>query len=176
MTTPRPRKAAKTLPAWAIALKVRRAALGKSQEQVALDSGILNQTTVSELEGGRYEVSNLAIARLAGLARGLEWTLAELEAALGLDFDLGSLEQADKPRRPGPPSVAPVVPFRQTRITIPRELQEMVEKHGDAYPVLKTEQMQRMLAAPRNFGGAEVGPQTAEDWFDYWMANKRFLT
>ncbi|EYB67055.1 hypothetical protein DEIPH_ctg052orf0053 [Deinococcus phoenicis] len=86
-------------------MRVRRAELGKSQEQVALDSGILNQTTVSELEGGRYDLANLTIARLAGLARGLGWTLAQMEVALGVDFGLSSYEGAmptprSRPQRP----------------------------------------------------------------------------
>ncbi len=75
---------------------MRRAELGKSQEAVALDSGILNQTTVSELEGGKYEISNLTAARVAGLARGLNWTLGELEAALGIDLGLSSYVPAPK--------------------------------------------------------------------------------
>lgn len=80
----------KTLPKWAIALKLRRVSIGKSQDKVALDSGVLNQTTVSELEGARYEIGNLTAGRLAGLARGLDWTLTELERELGVDFGLSN--------------------------------------------------------------------------------------
>lgn len=109
------------------------------------------------------------------LVRELNLSLEEVRAISPDAVVTVAAPEEEKPGRRGPP-VPPIIPFRETPITIPRELLEMVEKHGDAYPVLKTEQMQRMLAAPRNFGGAEVGPQTAEDWFDYWMANKRFLT
>ena len=83
-----------TLPAWARALRVRRAVLGISQEEVAARSEVLNQTTVSELENGKYEIGNLTASRLAALARGLQWTLAELEREVGVDFGLGAYMDA----------------------------------------------------------------------------------
>lgn len=166
LESPDPRDAGKIL-------KAARKALGLTQGQVIEAVGIPNQSYLSALENGRYNVANSEyFPALAQLLRLSIDQVREINPSAVI-----TLAPEASPRRPGPPvSVAPVVPFRETPITIPRELQEMVEKHGDAYPVLKTEQMQRMLAAPRNFGGAEVGPQTAEDWFDYWMANKRFLT
>ena len=88
---PRAKKASTaTLPAWARALRVRRATLGISQDEVAARSEVLNQTTVSELENGKYEIGNLTASRLAALARGLNWTLAELEKSVGVDFGLGA--------------------------------------------------------------------------------------
>lgn len=107
--------------------------------------------------------------RFARLLEALDWTPEQFTEATELDVPLAL------PRRSGPP-IPPVVPFRETPISIPNELLEMVEKYGGDYPALKTQRMQRMLAAPRAHGGLEVGPQTAEDWFDYWMANRRFLT
>jgi len=88
---PRAKRASNAnLPAWARALRVRRAELGISQEEAAARSEVLNQTTISELENGKYELGNLTAARLAALARGLQWTLAELERAVGVDFGLGA--------------------------------------------------------------------------------------
>ena len=161
-------------PQWAIAFKKRREAEVGSQEELAIRADV-SQSLVSQIERGVQHPTGVSVERFARLLSALNWTAQAFSEATGISLG-PTVEESPAPRRPGPPSVPSVVPFRQTRITIPRELQEMVEKHGDAYPVLKTEQMQRMLAAPRNFGGAEVGPQTAEDWFDYWMANKRFLT
>ena len=153
-------------------MKKARNKLGLTQGQVIEAVGIPNQSYLSALENGRYNVANSEY--LPALAQLLKLTVEEVKAINpSAVITLAAPEPA--PRRPGPP-IPPVVPFRETPISVPRELLEMVEQHGDAYPVLKTERMQRMLAAPRNFGGAEVGPQTAEDWFDYWMANKRFLT
>lgn len=97
-TKPRTRTKLDALPQWARALRLRRLELGKSQEAVALDSGILNQTTVSELENDKYEIGNLTAARLGGLARGLNWSLAELEKATGVDFGLSAYASAEEVR------------------------------------------------------------------------------
>lgn len=155
MTPPRPRTK-KDVPAWAVALRVRRAALGKSQEQVALDSGILNQTTVSELEGGRYEVGNLAITRLAGLARGLNWSLAELEEHLELDFNLGSLETTSR----STPTTQP-----KTKPQLPQALQEAIELHGKRYSDLRDPTWQNYLAG---FRWREGEPEEPEAWLDLY--------
>ncbi|MDV6376454.1 helix-turn-helix domain-containing protein [Deinococcus arenicola] len=141
---------------------------GKSQRQLSDEVGIPQPSYLSHMANGRVNWVEGDYFRPLSEALGLsKEEIRELKPEI--------IWEDRSPTRPGPP-IPPVVPFRETPISIPPELLQMVEKHGDAYPVLKTAQMQRMLAAPRNFGGAEVGPQTAEDWFDYWMANKRFLT
>lgn len=155
MTPPRPRTK-KDVPAWAVALRVRRAALGKSQEQVALDSGILNQTTVSELEGGRYEVGNLAITRLAGLARGLNWSLAELEEHLELDFNLGSLEATSR-------STASALP--QTALQLPQALQDAITLYGKRFSDLNDPVWQQYLAG---FRWRDGEPEDPEAWLDLY--------
>lgn len=73
-----------------VALKLRRVELGKSQADVAFDSELLTQTTVSELERGKYGPGDLTAARLSALARGLNWTVNELETATGLHLGLTS--------------------------------------------------------------------------------------
>ncbi|MBI0447207.1 XRE family transcriptional regulator [Deinococcus sp. DB0503] len=152
---------------------MRRAELGKSQEAVALDSGILNQTTVSELEGGRYDIANLTAARLAGLARGLNWTLAEMEAALGVDFGLSGYASptASSPRR-GPP-VRPPVEATEAPIDIPPGLLEAGEKYADIDPLIAHPRVQAMLARAGNFGGR--GPQTAREWFKYFESVRDWI-
>ncbi|UQN05506.1 hypothetical protein [Deinococcus sp. QL22] len=145
-----------------------------------------SQQTLSRLESdktGEY-IANARPRIQRMLSYLLGWSAEEFEAAVGISIPavsyLGSVPtestlETYTPRRGGPP-IPPVVSFRETPISIPNELLEMVEKYGDTYPILKTERMQRMLAAPRAHGGLEVGPQTADDWFEYWIANKRFLT
>lgn len=151
-------------------LRAAREQLGLTQDQVVDQAGIPTITQLSEYENGKVNIARSKyLPKLAAILRLTEEDIRSINPSAVFNAT------SDAASRRGPP-VPPVVPFRDTPITIPPELLEMVEKHGDAYPVLKTDQMQRMLAAPRNFGGAEVGPQTAEDWFDYWMANKRFLT
>lgn len=89
------------------ALKLRRTELGKSQADVAFDSEVLTQTTVSELERAKYGPEDLTASRLAALARGLNWTVAELEQATGLNLNLSPDPPASRPltdaeRRGGP--------------------------------------------------------------------------
>lgn len=152
-------------------IKSARDRISLTQEQVA-DALAVDKSYISKLEGGQHHAGRSKyFPKLVDVLQLTEAEIQILNPAAVVTF----AAPAPSPSRGGPP-IPPVIPFRETPISIPPELQEMVEKHGDAYPVLKTERMQRMLAAPRNFGGAEVGPQTAEDWFDYWMANKRFLT
>ena len=155
-------------------IRKRREDKGLTQEQVVEATTVPVAAYLSELENGKVSVGRSK--HFPSLASYLNLSEDDIRAINpSAVITVAAPEPASAPRRPGPP-IPPVIPFRETPISVPRELLEMVEKHGDAYPVLKTERMQRMLAAPRNFGGAEVGPQTAEDWFDYWMANKRFLT
>ena len=147
---------------------IRRARERKTltQEQVAEHLGV-DKSYVSKLEGGLHHAGRSKY--FPQLVATLDLTPDEVR-----DLNPGAVIEV-APARKGPP-VSPVVPFRETPISIPPELTAMVEQYGHQYPILNTERMQRMLAAPRAHGGLEVGPQTPEDWFDYWMANKRFLT
>lgn len=148
-------------------LRHYRESLGMTQEQVIDLAGIPTITQLSEYETGKVSIARSKyLPKLAAVLKMSEEDVRAINPSAVFETPAG---------RPGPP-IPPVVPFRETRITIPRELLEMVEKHKKDFPVLATERMQRMLAAPRAHGGSDVGPQTAEDWFDYWMANKRFLT
>lgn len=153
-----------------IKLKMLIRESGKTQAQIADEIGV-DRTYISQMANGKVSWTNSRY--FPALTQALGMTEEQIRAVK--PYAVIEMTAPDPAPRRGPP-VPPVVPFRETQITIPAELLQMVEKYGDDYPVLKTVQMQRMLAAPRNFGGAEVGPQTAEDWFDYWMANKRFLT
>jgi len=83
--------------------------------------------------------------------------------------------QVIQERAPGSPDVPPVVPFRDTPVVIPKELQQVIDEHGDRYPELKDPTIQRIIAAPRNFGGPDNGPQTVEDWYEYFLLTRRYL-
>lgn len=78
-------------------------------------------------------------------------------------------------RAPGSPPIAPVVSFRDTPVVIPRELQQVIDEHGDRYPELRDPTVQKILAAPRNFGGPDNGPQTVDDWYEYFLLTRRYL-
>ena len=64
--------------------------LGLSQEDIALETDEhVSQRTVSALETGSTLLSSMAISRVIALARALNWSVAELQKATGVD--LGSL-------------------------------------------------------------------------------------
>lgn len=88
---PRPRKDNTAIrPAWATALMARRMQLGLSQEAVAGRTGdALAQRTVSHLENGKIYPTELTMARVAALSRALNWTLYEMQDALGIDLGIG---------------------------------------------------------------------------------------
>ena len=179
----------------AIAIRRRRAEIGKSQEMVALDSHILNQTTVSELENGRYELVNLTAARLAGLARGLNWGLAELEQATGVNLGMAAYESStlerdihqagpDLRRYPlpvieagaGPPWTNPNAEMIELALPELRALEK-----GEAFAVrLRGSSMERWapdgaLAIMRRADAADVGKVVAVWVADNGVVIKRFL-
>ncbi len=84
------------LPPWAIAIRQQRQHLGKSQTQVAQESGLLNQTEVSRLERGLvHPTLDLGAAKLRGLLRVLGWSWPQFAKATGLELDFaesGALE------------------------------------------------------------------------------------
>lgn len=118
------------IPRWADALRMRRSALGLSQDEVAQRSQeSLAQRTVSALENGTIDLRDLSVGRLLALAKALGWTLYDLQQATRIDlgiqtpeggrlspapvrtFPLYSLEEALKPlsqMKPFPDYPAPV--------------------------------------------------------------------
>lgn len=142
------------------ALKLRRTELGKSQADVAFDSEVLTQTTVSELERAKYGPEDLTASRLAALARGLNWTVAELEQATGLNLNLS----------PAPPASRPLTDAERRGWTLPDEdqgpeipeaLRVAAEKygHGENAPLAERRWLEEL--ADLDF---REEPETPEDW------------
>lgn len=158
------------------ALATLRKSKGLSQEEVAsriteITGEEVGQAAVSYWELGKVDLKKVHPRRVQAYAEALGISEDRLAEAAGLDPE--ELFPT-APARKGPP-VPPVVPFRETPVSIPRELQEMIDKHSGQYPMLRDPTIQRIIAAPRNFGGPDAGPQTAEDWFEYWMVTKRYI-
>lgn len=153
------------------ALKLRRVELGKSQADVAFDSEALTQTTVSELERGKYGPEDLTAARLAALAKGLNWTVSELEHETGLDLGLTTTVYQGKPEilpvtydSSGQPyAVAPRRPRR-----IPPELEQMIDEKSALAPELADERWQQYLAGQR----FSTGSASAERWWNLYLLLK----
>lgn len=140
--------AAKTPPPWAQAIRARRESLGTSkadrvtQEDVAARTGdMLSQRTVSHIEQGSIELDNLAYGRVVALAKALNWTLPELQAATGLVVDSPS---------PTPP--------QPTEPQMPDGLREAVEQYGAQYTDLRDPRWQRYLSRIRWRTGQPTEP------------------
>lgn len=100
-----------------MALKLRRVALGLSQDDVAAKSGdAFSQRLVSDLEVGKTFIGDISITRASALARALGWSLPEMQRATGVDLgvmdaelvgvgsaDVYPLSAALTPDRPGLP-------------------------------------------------------------------------
>lgn len=156
------------------ALKMRRVELGKSQADVAFDSGVLTQTTVSELERGKYGPEDLTASRLSALAKGLNWTVAELEKATGIDLGLTTVYQ-------GAEEILPVghredgIPYAyfppKPKPPLPDELQQAIELYSTRYPDLAKPEWQDYLASFKN---RSMEADTPEDWLDFYRNLVRF--
>ncbi len=74
-------------PDWATAIRQQRQRLGKSQTQVAQESGLLNQTEVSRLERGLiHPTLDLGAAKLRALLGVLGWSGPQFAQATGLEL------------------------------------------------------------------------------------------
>lgn len=151
------------------ALKVRRVQLGKSQADVAFDSQVLTQTTVSELERGKYGPEDLTAARLAALARGLNWSVAELEEATGLDLGLTPKSDRGAPK----PSDAFTAKARGYRVpkpprpALPDSLVDAGRLYGDkpGFEGLRERRWQYYMADLPH----RRRPQTPEEWLALYV-------
>lgn len=90
MTTRQP-KTTKRKPAWALAIEVRRTQLQLSQEVLA-EKADMSQSYYSDIERGDKALHALTVGKLLSLARALRWSLAELQAATGVDLGVPNAE------------------------------------------------------------------------------------
>lgn len=137
---------------------------------------VVDETTIptvqylSALEGGRYNPLNSE--HFPSLVQFYRLSREEIER-----IRPGTIVEVVAPQQsaPGAPPIAPVVAFRDTPVVIPKELQQVIDEHGDRYPELRDPTIQKIVAAPRNFGGPDNGPQTVEDWYEYFLLTRRYL-
>lgn len=88
-TAARGRPTLKHVPRWAKALKMRRIDLELSQERITdVTEGLISQSTMSALEVGKQELTDLSYLRVVSLAEALNWTLAEMQAATGVNLGI----------------------------------------------------------------------------------------
>jgi len=102
----------------------RRAELDLSQEEVSGVAG-LSQSTYSDIENGKKPLIQRPYTEVLGIARGLQWTLIELQQETGLD--LGQVAREDT-RPPTHPS-----------------FKKFIAKMSDEYPELEDPAVQAKL-------------------------------
>ena len=89
-TTPKKRKAP---PKWALALKLRRTELGKTQDDIVAESNdLMTQAWVTDIERGRTDLLKAGMEKVVALARALEWSLEDMQEATGLDLGMAVLK------------------------------------------------------------------------------------
>jgi len=174
---------------------MRRLALGLGQEDVvALTGDAVTQGWVSDVERGKVDLANAGIAKVVALAKALNWTLAELQAATGAQIgiddsqthtDLMILIDAPASNHRRGPLVSPALdeapfdprtlfhpPARQERIKRPLwpNLAAMIEEKSARYPKLRRVGWQQHLNQTRFSGGQEPD---ADGWFEMFRALER---
>lgn len=132
-------------------LRRRREQKGLNQEQVAAAVGLRSVNYLSYLETGKVNLSRSKyFMPLAGLLSLSAEDLGAIAPALRLTgLGLAGL---------GSPAM-------------PQALQDAVAEYGDKFPELLDPDWQDTLAGARFRGG---GPETAEDWLDYYRFIRRY--
>lgn len=159
------------------AIRMRRTsvAVNKRQEDVALDAGV-SQKIVSQIELGQQDLRLSGLATIMGILKAVKWTLTDLQRVT--DIDLGSEQDPAPfaPRRGGPPIPLVVGPI-DVPLEIPHELQELIDEYGDrpGYEALKNRKSLQTLSVHRVYLGEEDGPQTADQWHEYFLSLRRWL-
>ena len=153
-------------------LKAARLKRGLTQGQLIEAVGIPNQSYLSALENGRYNIANSEY--LPALARALDLSIEQVRAISPTAvIEISAPEVPAEPDDFLPGFPAPLYE-RTDEIYMPQGLQDAIDRYGDdpEYAPLKDEDVQRQLAMVRGFNG---GPQTAGEWLSFYLANKRWL-
>lgn len=161
----------------------RAARHGHLIKERRLDLGLNRPAFVTEMRRHGQEITPDYLNKLesgrAPLARASVEVREAIRAVLGWDADTwfektGLFSPAATSGR-RPPPVPPVVDPIEMPLVIPDALQQMIDEHGGRYSQLHNERALRILTAPRLFGGPTEGPQTADQWLDYFLMIRGYL-
>lgn len=100
-------------------------------------------------------------AQLRTLAFMLSWTLADMQAMTGVHLGVSNAGW----------TLAGTVPPQSVHIDIPASLQRAAQ----LYPALASERVMRALAAPLAVVSGMRAPDTPDDWYEYYLVNRRWL-
>lgn len=146
-------------------MQAHRKRMGLTQDQAAERSTVPTPQYLSALENGRYDVRNSehfkSLVELYGLT---PEQVQEINPSAVFIF-----EAPKGGRGPVPPRLPPV----EIPLEIPKNLQLMLDKHGDDYPELHIEANLRALTSFYRYGGAAT--LTPQEWFEVFTANRRWL-
>ncbi len=139
------------------ALRERRtsAVVNKRQEDVALDANI-SQKLVSQIERGEQDLRTSGLNTILGLLRALQWTLADLQQATGIDLGTADSQDAGITESSRPEATAKPVPA---------SLLEAAELYGGRFPDLREPSWQAYLGSFRPRGAKADSP---EEWLDLY--------
>jgi predicted transcriptional regulator len=74
-------------PKWSQVIAKRRVCLGKTQADIAADSeDVLSQGNITDIESGKVHLENVGVRKAVVLARALDWTLKDMQAATGVNL------------------------------------------------------------------------------------------
>ncbi|WP_168734764.1 helix-turn-helix domain-containing protein [Deinococcus sp. KSM4-11] len=155
-------------PAWSTALRARRVALDLRQEDIAARTeDAISQGTISDLERGKVLISNLTSTRVSHLASALNWTVAEMQEALGIRLTAEVVKHGGYLINEVPASAVRTTTTTPRR-ALPEELEDMIRMRRDDNPELNEERWQQYLAGQR-FG---TGSVSAERWWRLYLLLK----
>ena len=137
-------------------IKKRRLEVGLTQDQLVARTGLSSQSYLSALEKGRYNIGRSE--HFAAVARELRLSAEDIRL-INPDAFMTVLEH----QGPG-----------QTPDEVPAGLLEAAQKYGGKFPALLKRRVQEQLSSARFFDG--IGPQTAEEWRDYYTSVSRWIS
>lgn len=155
------------------ALRERREYVGYRSQQALIDAietvatdipmESFSQQWLSALERDRTGavISGAYGPKLRTLAYMLNWTLADMQAVTGVHLGASTAGWT----RAGTTSPANV------HIDIPVGLQRAAQM----YPALANDRVMRALAAPLAVVSGMRAPDTPDDWYEYYLVNRRWL-
>ncbi|GGR31164.1 helix-turn-helix domain-containing protein [Deinococcus ruber] len=147
------------------ALRRARKDAGLTLAQAAERSG-LSRSTIGSIERGEHDLASVAGKNMMLLHEAFGLRQSEFEKIISPVY-------GNTPRYGSP--VPPIAAQVELPLTIPPELQEVIDEHAKNYPELRDETMLRIITAPRDFGGADHGPQSAEEWFEYFLLTRKYI-
>lgn len=132
----------------------------------------ISQSHLSKIEKGLSPLAGLGPMRMDALRQALGLSTEEWIEGTGL-----SIVTPDDLQPIGNSPVPPVVAPLDLPLVIPPELQQLIDEKADkpGYEALNSKKALQALTAQRAYLGAEDGPQTVDQWQEYFLSIRRWL-